>query len=162
MRHHPGGLLPDGTLREARDSDDEDFSPLGITAFDFAELDKLEDFAKEALEIPNGFPAFVQRLKQSLVQESQVEMLMQLFGAVQKFENEALALDVLRDCSGLGALLGMDGVKYAAKWGISKEAWQQHREKMRRIFGVRKSRTLRSDQARENMRLKNYRKATIE
>ena len=127
--------------------------------FDYRSLDECEAFAREALKIPGAFKGFIRCLKAAIGREVRVETLQRIIGTAKKFSQKHMAVDLLYYVSGIAALDGKNGVDFARIYGISKEAWQQQAEKMRRILELRKPRTMRSDGARSKMTLRNFRRA---
>jgi len=152
-----GGFLADGSLPfSPKEWDDDESSHVAVQLPD-TDLDRVEDFAREAL-ISENFRDFVSNLKLTLQRRAQAEALMMLFTALEKFQNRLMALDALKYLCGAAALSGQDQTSYAKKYGVSKEAVHQYVKKWREILRMRQTRTMRTEQARENMRLRNYRR----
>lgn len=155
---HDTGLLPEGLARQW--DEDGTSNLIQTTPFDFDRIDTLESVARDALTVPEAFPAFVVRLRHSIERRCQAELLLCLLGILDKFKNKSLAIDCLKYVGGIAALEGMDMPRIAEKHGVSKEAVHQCSMKVRTLLKIRRTRTMRDDSARENMKLRNYRRVS--
>jgi len=138
-------------------SEEEVATPVAITHFDFSTFDSLESQALEALQ-KGEFGTFLRHLKSSVELQARLETIEQLDGMASHFRSRYMGYDLIRDVCGLATLEGESCVTLARRHGISKAAWQENRERMRRILGLRKTATMRNDQARQHMRERNYRR----
>lgn len=139
---------------------DDHAVPLQIVHFDFTSMDTIADEAEEALARGAAeFQKFIAALRRTIEDDIKLSTVTQLDGFASQFRNRYMGYDLLRDACGLCDLEGETGVTLSKKWGLSKEAWQQDRERMRALLGLRKTRTMRDAKARQNMRLRNFRRA---
>lgn len=156
-KEHAGGFLPAGFMRLPLEWVDDDPTPVAVQDFDWDSLDSIQDAAREALE--NGqFEKFIDRLRKRERRTSQLELVMQLVGFADRFSSRAMGVDLLVDVCGLSALEGRTQSDYARSWGISKQAWQEDAERMRKLLGLPLTRTMRGAPERQKMRLRNYRR----
>lgn len=153
FEHHNGR-----TCLPVEFDEEDNCHPVAITHFDFTGLDTLAGEAKEALT-HGRFDEFVETLHRQMIHEVRKEVLIQLWGFASKFDNPFMGIDVARFISGTSNLEGETIVTLAKKWGVSKEDIQQHCERGRKLLGMRKTRTMRDEKARTNMRMRNYRRA---
>ena len=131
--------------------------PVPIVHFDFSAFDSVTEQAAEAIA-KDRFEEWLLRLIKLRSDTIRHETLMQVIGIASAFKNEAMGYDLMKDCVGASATQGFSSADLARKWGITKEAFQQNRERMRKLLGLRITRTMRSDEAKKNMSLRNFRR----
>jgi hypothetical protein len=131
--------------------------PIPVVHFDFSDLDSITEQGRQALT-DASFGEWLMRVMKCREDIIRQETLMQVIGISNEFENEAMAYDLMRDCCGAAAAQGFSSADLARKWKISKEAFQQSRERMRKYLGLRITRTMRSEEAKHNMSLRNFRR----
>jgi hypothetical protein len=76
-------------------------------------------------------------------------------------ENPALEAHRIALAGGLGLILGINGSDVAKKFGITKQAVQQGVDRFCKEVGLRKTRAMRDEDAREKMSNSNYRPNAI-
>lgn len=157
-KEHGGGHLPTGFSRIPLEWHEDEATAVAVVHFDWDSQDSIEDHAREALA-GGTFQGFIEALRLHERQQSQADILIQIVGFADKFSSRAKGLDLLIDCCGVGAIEGRSGSDYAKSWGISKQAWQQERERMRKLLNLPITRTMRGQAERSHMKLRNYRRA---
>lgn len=140
------GFVSDGATPEA----------VATTGFDYPP-DTLADQIREAiardLPLEPIINAALEETAMQLRAEGMDAVLSILLGAA----NPRLAAAQLAFAGGLHAQIGESGPQIAKRFGITKQAFQQGVEEFRKRLGLRKTRTMRSDEARARMASSNYR-----
>lgn len=126
-----------------------------IVHFDHDAVDTMEDKIREALA--NGtITPFVHQLTEQAAERGRVEGITALLGEVLALrKNKEVAIIQMGLAAGL--TVEASSSQLAKQCGVSKEGMEQAVERYRERFGLGQNRNMRTEKARENMRLRNCR-----
>ncbi len=121
---------------------------------DFDSMDKCEDLIKEAVMSKRPFmPMLVGVIEQLSMKRLTYALMMILEAKKPRTMTHQFVC-----AAGLQLEDGKSAEEIALSYGISKQAFQQGVQRIKKKLGLRQTRTERSDAAKEKMRLCNYRK----
>lgn len=154
----PGGAVPAGLAAVAVEWHDDQPVAVPVAHFDFDSFDSLKEIVLEVLaeggDIEPILRSWMKREAFELKREGMVLALSELITS----EKPGQAAAQLAFATGLDVTLGLSGVDLAKKNGIRKQAFFQGVERFRaRFFGRLIRLNQRDAEARQKMRLRNYR-----
>ena len=129
--------------------------------WDAAELDRLEDIAREAISHGRSFRAHIEELATASAFNQAVRMLFEVLQFIDSEPDPVMALDILRwkfgvHSSGPGRVNTLSCGDIARKYGIRKQAVSQAAQRLR--LDVRKSGHLRSSQSKAKFSTTHFRR----
>ncbi|HWN09736.1 MAG TPA: hypothetical protein VNO50_10795 [Pyrinomonadaceae bacterium] len=156
-KEHAGGHLPPGVFRVPVEWSEDKAQAIQIEVFDFEHLDSLEDQVREHMAAGKPVSDLVKRLARLWMCKEKEEIISKLLSVIIQSKKPGLAATQLAFAAGLYVTASVTGPELAKKHGISKEAFQQGVERLREELGLRQTRTMRDQKARDTMRQTNYR-----
>lgn len=159
---HSGGAPSMGHKRHGKtvlhvEYHDGDEVPVPVHYFDFDELDSLDDLAKECLKQHGSLKPIISQMRQAVRMDAGSEAVQQMLYHLRKAKNFRLEAWVWSAAYDLICEEELTNTKIAELFGISKQDFQQLVKRCRNKMRGRKTRTMRDEEARENMRLANIR-----
>lgn len=138
-------------------ADDVSFA-VPITHFNHAEIDSPEDHIREAIALHKPVMPIVARLASGLIQIRQVDAIRSVLALIVEAKKPAQRVDEIAFACGMSLADGATIISMAKKHGVSKQAFQRGVMRVCETLQLRKTRTMRDDDAREKMAVTNYRK----
>lgn len=128
---------------------------------DHGGLDSLEARVLEAVKVPGGVSALIAEIVEERVWEGRREAIERYHAEVMASRNKELTFFQIAFAVNLtfGRCASMAAI--AAEFGISKQAMEQGVERHRLRLGLGRARPMRSEAARERMRLRNCRPGNL-
>jgi hypothetical protein len=136
--------------------EDDSPRPVSIVHFDFAQVERLEDLAREALQA-GRLKEFLEEWGEMRFAPERQEIVSRIVGEGIKAKNARMALVQMASAAGMAVAYTKTDEEWAEFFGVTKQAMQQGIDRARKMFGMRKTRAMRDDDARETMRTNNYR-----
>lgn len=131
-----------------------------ITHFDFGSLDSVEDQIRQHLA-DGSLREFLGLWLESELSRDRAETINRILSIPVTSKKPGLAVIQLGFAAGLLLAAEKTGTQWAKEFGISKEAFQEGVDFYRRELRLRVTRYTRDQDARENMRVKNFRHPRI-
>jgi|SRR5215211_3319077 len=125
--------------------------------FDYAYLDRPADFIIEALKAGKDIQPVISEIVAEREDAIRAETIVRTIEFIITSDNPSLETHAIALAGGLGVLLGLTGSDVAEKFGVSKQSVQQRVKRFCKAVGMRKTRAMRDDEAREKMSNSNYR-----
>jgi hypothetical protein len=128
-----------------------------VTGFDYGSLDDFETVARDALARGNGdFVELLAGWAREQQREQRREGMERLIALLWPKRKTYLALRQLAFAVGLAILGGQNASALARECGVSKQDFHEGANRFRAQLGLRKTRTARSQDGCDRMRLTNY------
>jgi hypothetical protein len=131
--------------------------PFAVPTEEFKYVDRPRDLILEALRAGKAIEPVIDELIEEREDAIRAETVNRLIEWILSADNPALAAWQAALAGGLTVILGKNGSDVAGMFGISKEAVQQGVDRFCKELGLRKTRAMRDDEAREEMSRSNYR-----
>jgi len=131
-----------------------------IQHFDFDRIDSPEDFVRERIAQGKEITPLLHAWAKHLAEHEQAKTVRALIALVIQAKKPRQRIDEIAFACGMLATEGATCESLGKKHGISKQAFQNAVEKVCDTLGLRKLRTMRSDEARAKMRKANFRQTT--
>lgn len=135
--------------------DDKPFV-IATEEFNHAALDSPSDLVREGLKAGRPLEEIIEELLEERARPMAAEVLNRMIEFIITAENARLAAYQVALAGGLGVILGITGPKVAEMFGITKQAVQQGVDRFCEEVGLRKTRAMRDEEARENMSQSHY------
>lgn len=133
---------------------------VAIQHFDFSNLDSVEDCAREFCQRGGRLGQFIRMLVDERERELKIGGMAAIIALLWESRRPYMAIRQIASATGLAPLVG-DGhdsaAKLARECGVSKQAFKQGEKRFAIALGLRKTRTQRSEDGRNHMRLRNHR-----
>ncbi len=129
-----------------------------IEHFDFSGIDSLDDEAKECVAQGKSVQALFDRYLESRLHEERIRACSALLAEVLGSDNTALECFAVATATGMTLGAELTGPEIAERFGQSKQAFQQRVKRVSEKLGLDVTRTMRSPEARDTMRLRNSRR----
>jgi hypothetical protein len=130
---------------------------VAIDHFDFSGLDTVEDCAREFERRGGSLGEFIRLLVDRRERELRAEGMAAVIALLWNERRTYLALRQIASAANLSALAGKSAAQLARECGVSKQAFKQGEKRFAAELELGKTRTQRSEQGREQMRLRNFR-----
>jgi hypothetical protein len=137
-------------------ADDVSFA-VPIAHFNHGELDSPEDHIREAVAQRRPVMPIVLRLASDLIARKQVESIRAILALIVEAKKPAQRVDEIAFACGMSLADGATIISMAKKHGVSKQAFQRGVMRVSETLQLRKTRTMRDEDAREKMAATNYR-----
>jgi hypothetical protein len=160
-KEHSGGVDNGALFRVPGEWIEDQRFAVKIENFNFDALDSIDDHIRQELATKGSAKSFVRKLVALDLQKARIETLVSVLGAIKDAADSGLAVVQISCACGMLLTAGETDDYYAAQYGISKQAFQQGVEMYRKRFGLRQTRIMRDQEARDLMRDSNYRRPTI-
>ena len=160
-KDHAGGAVPEGMFRVPVEWAEEIAHAVSVDQFNFEGLDRIEDQILEEIQQGRSVAGFIKGLAEQFMIRERLEVCSKLLALITTHRKPGLAADQLACAAGLYLTADIPWPALAKKHGVSKQAFEQGVERYRETLGLRKTRTMRDDQARHTMRQSNYRSRRI-
>jgi hypothetical protein len=131
-----------------------------IASEEFKYADPTESIIREALAA-GRLEAALEEILEERADAIRAEAINRVLEFIITAENPALEAHRIALAGGLGLILGINGSDVAKKFGITKQAVQQGVDRFCKEVGLRKTRAMRDEDAREKMSNSNYRPNAI-
>jgi hypothetical protein len=136
---------------------DEQSFAVPIEQFDYASLDKPEDYIREAIAEGRDVMPIIQGLAALTVERRQVEAIAKVMGLIRGAQKPKQRVEEIEFACGLSIADGVTLISLAKKYGVSKQAIQRNVDVICDALQIRKTRTMRGTEAREKMSKTNFR-----
>lgn len=156
MKEHSGGAPDVGYI--PFDSWDEQAVAVPIQHFDYAALDKPEDFIIEAVKKGEDIkPLLAAIIERSSALRCAVKISC-LIALIIEAKQPRMVAHQLMWATGMTTMDGEPGAQLAKRYGVSKQAFQQGADRICEKLELKPCRNMRDEKARQNMSKRNYRK----
>jgi hypothetical protein len=129
-----------------------------IEQFDYASMDSPEDYVREAMQQGKPLSPIILGMVECAIAGRQVETVRKLMVLISDARKPRQRIDEIAFACGMSLADGVTLVSLAKKWGTSKQAIQRNVEAVCDTLQIRKTRTMRGQEAKEHMRKANFRK----
>lgn len=161
QKEHSGGVNHAGLFRVPGEwSDDQRFA-VKIEHFDFDSIDSVDDLVREELATKGTVKHLLKKMVALELNKARTETLVTVLGKIKDASDSGLAVVQISCACGMLFISGETDQAYADRFGISKQAFQQGVEGYREALGLRQTRTMRDENAKDLMRLSNYRRPSL-
>jgi len=140
------------------DSWNEESFPVPIAHFDFDSLDKPADFIKEAIHKNQDIEPILESLINRIAAIRSASKIAILLGLILEASKPRMVAHQLVWGTGMTALDGAGSTELGKKYGVSKQAFEQGALRICEKLSLRMTRNMRSEEAKDTMRKRNYRK----
>jgi hypothetical protein len=129
-----------------------------IQQFDFNALDKPEDYIREAVKEGREIMPIVRAMVKQMTESEQAQTVRSVLALIVNAKKPKQHVDEIAFACGMSLADGVTLVSLAKKWGVSKQAIQRNVDSVCDKLQIRKTRTMRSQEARQTMKKTNFRK----
>lgn len=136
---------------------DDHSENIQIEHFDFSQLDSLDDQIRQELAEYGSARRILLALVAFSRDEARREGVISTIALLWPKRKTYLALRQLAFAAGLTIIAGKTGTELAKECGVSKQDFKQGADWFRRELGLRRTRTMRSEEGCDKMRLTNFR-----
>lgn len=155
-KEHAGGVHT-GLFKIPAEWANDQRTAVRIEYFDFDSLDTIDDLIREELARKGTVRALFKQILACEIAKARSEAAVKVLSHIIEEEDSGLAACQLAFACGMTILMKKTMTEVAASYGISKEAMQQGVDRRCEDLGLRKTRTMRDDDARQLMSLSNFR-----
>lgn len=140
------------------DSWSEESFAVPIQQFNFDAIDSPEDFIKEQIAAKKPIGPVLQAWANSIAEHKQAETVRAIMTLIVAAKKPRQRVDEIAFACGMLLAEGETIISMAKKHGISKQAFQRGVVTVCESLGLRKTRTMRGEEAKETMANTNYRR----
>lgn len=135
-------------------------APEAVTYPDFSHLDSWEDRIREAVFHGGDVADMLNHFAEEKRTEHQLDAIRSVFARCSQASDRVLGFEQVCWACGISATQGKTSVDLARERGVSKQAFEQGAERIMAGLNLHPAITRRSAEAKRNMRMKGYRRAS--
>ena len=160
MKEHSGGSPVVGYEIPLQNWDEESF-PVPVEQFNFDSLDRPEDFIVEAVKRGESISELLSSIVNRVAAIKSATKIAALLSLILESKHPRMVVHQIIWVTGMTLLDGAPITELAAKYGVTKQAFEQGAMRVCEKLDLRPSRHMRSEEARENMSKRNSRRAKL-